>query len=371
MNNKISPRHRAARTATLVLTLLLAVLAWPGGDPAFAAFSRGQVAAPAASIEAAPPAAPVASIEAAPPVVPRVNVAIQVGHWKENELPDALARLRGPTGTSGGGRTEVSVNLDIAQRVAAQLRAAGRTVEILPATVPTGYEADLFIALHADGNSSGVARGYKVSTRWTSAVAALAATLVDSLDSAYGSVTGLPHDSSITRAMRGYYAYSTYRGEAYRLGGTTPAAIIEMGFMSNAADRAVMFNRPNTVAAGIVAGIERYYGALGTARRLQAQADQQAAASATHRAAVALYDGVNIRSAQSSGARRVAVADFGQSFPVLDLSRSTRPPSGSFDPRRGTTLASGAGWYNVAVSSATSGYISRDVVVVQQSQPNR
>jgi hypothetical protein len=359
MKNKITPRRRALRLATLLVTLAVALLAWPAGGPAFAAHSRGA------------PGAPLESVVVSPPVVPRVNVAIQVGHWKENELPDVLARLRGSTGTSGGGRTEVSLNLDIAQRVAAQLRAEGRTVEILPATIPTGYEADLFVALHADGNSSGAARGYKVSTRWTSAVAALDATLVDSLDSAYGAVTGMPHDSSITRAMRGYYAYSTYRGESYRLGGTTPAAIIEMGFMSNAADRAVMFNRPNVVAAGIVAGIDRYYGSLATARRLQAQAEQQAAASETHRSAVALYDAVNIRSSQSSSARQVAVADFGQSYPVLDLSRSPRPANGTFDPRRGTTLASGAGWYNVAVSGSTSGYISRDVVVVQQSQPSR
>jgi len=359
MKSKISPRRRPTRLAALFLTLAVAVLAWPAGGPAFAAHSSGALGAP------------VESIAASPPVVPRVNVAIQVGHWKENELPDVLARLRGSTGTSGGGRTEVSLNLDIAQRVAALLRAEGRTVEILPATIPTGYEADLFIALHADGNSSGAARGYKVSTRWTSAVAALDASLVQSLDSAYGTVTGMPHDSSITRAMRGYYAYSTYRGESYRLGGTTPAAIIEMGFMSNAADRAVMFNRPNVVAAGIVAGVERYYGTLASARRLQTQAEQQAAASETNRSAVALYDAVNIRSSQSSSARKVTVANFGQSYPVLDLSRSTRPANGTFDPRRGTTLASGAGWYNVAVSSASSGYISRDVVVVQQSQSGR
>jgi hypothetical protein len=153
MNSKISRRRHAPRLATFLLVLAAAILAWPGGSPALAAFSNGKVAAP------------VEAIQAAPPLMPRVNVAIQVGHWKESELPDALARLRGSTGTSGGGRTEVSLNLDIAQRVAAQLRAAGRTVEILPATVPTGYEADLFVALHADGNSSGAARGYKVSTR--------------------------------------------------------------------------------------------------------------------------------------------------------------------------------------------------------------
>src|SRR5688572_24838429 len=69
---------------------------------------------------------------------PRVNVAIQAGHWKVNELPAPMSHLRGSTGTSGGGRTEAQLNLDIAQRVARLLRAEGLTVEILPATVPTG-----------------------------------------------------------------------------------------------------------------------------------------------------------------------------------------------------------------------------------------
>src|SRR5690242_9830588 len=180
------------RRITLSLLLLAAViaLAWPGAGVQAANTDQEWLAGSAAPA----PAAPAAPLAAPVPAAPHVNVAIQVGHWKIAELPDVLARLRGSTGTSGGGRTEVSLNLDIAQRVAGLLRAEGRTVEILPATIPTGYEADLFVALHADGNSSGAARGYKVSTRWTSAVAALDATLVDSLDSAYGAVTGMPHD---------------------------------------------------------------------------------------------------------------------------------------------------------------------------------
>lgn len=158
-------------------------------------------------------AAPVGDIpgatQAAPPPPPRnYKVGVQIGHYKNDELPDELSRLIGSVGTSGGGRTEVQLNLDVANRVARLLRAQGVLVDLLPATVPTGYSADAFIAIHADGNSSPTPRGYKISTRWRSEVAVQDATLVELLTAAYRAATGLPEDSNITRNMRGYYAYS-------------------------------------------------------------------------------------------------------------------------------------------------------------------
>lgn len=302
---------------------------------------------------------------------PRVNVAIQAGHWKAAELPEPLARLRTSTGANGGGRNEAQVTLDIAQRVATLLRAKGLTVEVLPATVPTGYKADLFISLHADGSASTAARGYKVSTRWRSEVAALDALLVQSVDTGYAKVTGMPQNGSITRAMRGYYAYSTYRGEEYRLGATTPAAILEMGFMSNAADRAVMFNKPDLVARGVVAGVDNYYAQRAEGMRLQAQAEKQATASPFGRSAVVLTNGVNIRDAASTGARKVDSGDFGESFPLLERS-NVRPANSSSSPgsspgSRGTQLASNSGWYKISTPASTAdAYITRDLVVVQE-----
>lgn len=216
------------------LALLLAfALALPVSSIAFAANAGVNILPSGASTQA-----------------PRVNVAIQAGHWKSNELPEPLARLCGSTGANGGGRTEAQVTLDIAQHVVSILRGRGLTAEVLPATVPTGYQADLFISLHADGNGSASARGYKVSTRWRSDVAAMDAMLVQSIDNGYRSITRMPSDPSVTRAMSGYYAYSTYRGEEYRLASTTPAAILEMGFMTNGSDRALMFNNPELVARG-------------------------------------------------------------------------------------------------------------------------
>lgn len=310
------------------------------------------------------PAGPAAAQSApAPGRAARVNVAIQAGHWKSAELPAALARLRGSTGASGGGRREWQVNLDIATRAARILRAEGLTVDILPATVPTGYQADLFIALHVDGNSSSAARGYKVSTRWRSNVAALDAALVTALTESYGAVTGLPEDPSVTRAMRGYYAYSTYRGQAYRLGGATPAAILEMGFMTSPADRALLFYQPERVAQGVVAGIHAFYRAFGEARGQQAGAARVAAAAPAKRGAVVLVDGANIRLAPDGPV--IGHATMGQSFGLVQAPQTR--PVGGFDPRQGTQLVSGSGWYKIVLPGrAAPAYLSRDVVVVQQ-----
>src|SRR5437868_11631498 len=67
------------------------------------------------------------------------KVGVQIGHYKNNELPQQLERLSGDTGAFGGGRSEVDLNFDVANRVAGLLRASGVQVDILPATVPTGY----------------------------------------------------------------------------------------------------------------------------------------------------------------------------------------------------------------------------------------
>lgn len=347
-----------SRASIAVVLLAVLTLVWPTVGTASASHTEW-------GIKAGLP--PTAAAPAAP--TPKVNVAIQAGHWKSNELPDALARLRTSTGAYGGGRNESQVTLDIAQRVASLLRSKGRTVEVLPATVPTGYEADLFVSLHADGNASSKPRGYKVSTRWRSDVAALDATLVQAIDDGYSKVTGMPQDPSVTRAMRGYYAYSTYRGEEYRLSDTTPAAILEMGFMSSPADRALMFNKPDVVARGVVAGIDNFYARRAEARRLQTSAERQAAASPYDRSIVILSDSVNIRSSASATSAKLASAEFGDSFMLMQPTGPRQAPAGSPppDPRHGTQLAIGSGWYKIGIGAgAGDAYINRDLVVVQQ-----
>ncbi|MEO6458549.1 MAG: N-acetylmuramoyl-L-alanine amidase [Chloroflexia bacterium] len=183
-----------------------------------------------------------------------LRVALQVGHYRNNELPPQLSSLSGHTGAAGGGRREVDLNQEVAGRIARLLRAHGVVVDILPATVPTGYTSDAFVALHADGNASISSRGFKISTRWQSEVAQQDGMLVQLLSDAYRSVTRLPEDHLVSRNMRGYYAYAPWRPN-YRVSNFTPGAIVEMGFMTNAADREVMFKQTDKVSAGIAAGI--------------------------------------------------------------------------------------------------------------------
>jgi hypothetical protein len=183
------------------------------------------------------------------------RVGIQVGHWKSNELPEELKRLRTSSGAFSAGYREADVNYDIAQRVAKLLESRGLSVEVLPATIPPGYDADAFVSIHADGSASGKSRGFKLATPWRTSRAAQH--LLDVMTAEYAAATGLPQDSAITSNMRGYYAFN-YRRHEHSVARTTPAVIVEMGFLTSAADRAVMIGRADVVAMGIANGIIRY-----------------------------------------------------------------------------------------------------------------
>lgn len=185
------------------------------------------------------------------------RVGIQAGHWKSAELPSELAGLRSSTGTSGGGVAEWELNLDIARRVAALLQADGIEVDILPATVPPGYSADAFVALHADGDVSGRLSGFKLARARRSVIPEIDDALLDDIVQEYQSATKLRIDPNITRNMTGYYAFSNRRF-VHAIAPDTPAVIVEMGFLTNASDRAILLRSPNTVSEGIAQGILRF-----------------------------------------------------------------------------------------------------------------
>lgn len=200
-------------------------------------------------------AASVCSASDGPP-----RVGLQAGHWRAGELPDELAAFRPSTGASAGGVNEVDVNLDIARRVAARLRQRGVLVDVLPATVLPGYEADAFISLHADGSPDSRVRGYKAATPYRESPESRR--LLEALVASYGSATRLPWDPNITRNMRGYYAFAN-RSREHAIDSSTPAVILEMGFISNPGDRALLTKRPELVARAIADGVLRYLRAEG------------------------------------------------------------------------------------------------------------
>lgn len=184
------------------------------------------------------------------------RVGIQVGHLRISELPDEQARLRNNTGTRWGGVAEVDVNLRIASLAARELRRAGVVVDLLPAAVPAGYEADAFVAVHADDGGGRRVSGWKVAAPRRSSEASRL--LAASLAHAYGRESGLAEDRyGVTFNMRGYYAFSwtRYRGA---ISPWTPAAIIETGYLTSAEDRGLIVDAPGRAARGIALGILAY-----------------------------------------------------------------------------------------------------------------
>jgi N-acetylmuramoyl-L-alanine amidase len=183
-------------------------------------------------------------------------------------MPTELAIFRKDLGTYGGGRNEPQVTLDISERVAALLEAKGIVVDILPATVPTGYTADAFVSLHADGAGSKDRRGFKIATRYISDIARQDAMLTELLIEQYAAATGMPLDYRVNPNMRDYYSIAPSQPH-YRVSNLTPAAVVEMAYMTNVEDRALLFDGTDIasgLAKGILAFLDAAYGSEITSR---------------------------------------------------------------------------------------------------------
>lgn len=143
--------------------------------------------------------------------------------------------------------TEAQVNAAVAEAAAAQLRAHGATVLILEEYDDrlAGLEADLLLSLHAD--SCIAASGYKAAGYLRSSNPQADAAILACIDTHYPAVTGLPHHpNTVTHDMTEYHAFR-------RIAPTTPAAILEMGFLGG--DQALLRDDPARVAQGVVESI--------------------------------------------------------------------------------------------------------------------
>lgn len=198
---------------------------------------------------------------ASPTVVPTVvpmlpkRVVIQAGHWQADKMPEQLSQFRSG-GTYYAGKAEWQVNLDIANRTASLLRGRGYAVRIVPATVPINCLADAFISIHADGDASTSARGFKVAyAHYVNNP--LNRRLLADVYIEYAAASGLPRSSNITRNMTGYYSF-TARRQPYSVAPSTPMLIIELAYLTNAADRQFLLTRPDSLALGVANGIDRF-----------------------------------------------------------------------------------------------------------------
>jgi len=184
------------------------------------------------------------------------RVGLQAGHWLTNQVPAELRGLGG--GAVGGGREEWQVNLDVAERTADLLEATGLQVDVLPTTVPEHYQANVFVALHADGDTTGQTRGFKVARPGFSSVPSFDDKLVDLIDQVYGAETELPRDDEhISLRMRYYYAFNSRR-YCHAVVPGVPQAIIEMAYLTNATDRQFLIGDSQKLAQALADSIQAF-----------------------------------------------------------------------------------------------------------------
>lgn len=165
------------------------------------------------------------------------RIGLVVGHWQSDSGAVCEDGLR-----------EVDINQDIARRVQRILTRFGYEVELLPEFAPAlpGYQADVLLSIHADSCLRG-RHGFKIARAEDSAIPEIEDRLVACLSSAYGRQTGLAFDAAtITGDMTAYHAF-------YEVAPSTPAAIIELGYMGG--DRFLLTYRPEVVARGLAAGL--------------------------------------------------------------------------------------------------------------------
>lgn len=182
-----------------------------------------------------------------------LRVGIQAGHWHAADAPDEQEGLRDNTGTSAAGFTEWETNLRIAEETKTLLEAEGVVVDLLPTTIPPDYWADAFISIHADGNTDSRVNGYKVAAARRDR-SGTADRLSGMVEASYGSSTNMIIDPSITRSMRGYYAFNWRRYE-HSIHPMTPGIIVETGFLTNSKDRTILVQHPRKAAEGIATGV--------------------------------------------------------------------------------------------------------------------
>jgi N-acetylmuramoyl-L-alanine amidase len=183
-------------------------------------------------------------------------VAVQPGHWKVEELPQEQAHRRTSTGAYHGSVREVDINRAVAKALIERIEEAGWSALLVPATVPPGLRADVFLSIHADGGD-GTERGWKLSPPWRPSAASLR--LAAAVRRSFSAESILTEDEDgITIGMRGYYGFS-YRRYHHAISPFTPAVLVELGFVSHPTDRRLMTSRPDFFADLIMRGLRNYF----------------------------------------------------------------------------------------------------------------
>ena len=185
-----------------------------------------------------------------------VRVGVQIGHENAAAHPEELANLRWNTGGHANGVDEVELNREVAEVLQARLEALGVQVDLLSATPPEGYYADLVLSLHADSVVDPTRRGYK-SAYFEPERNPLEPRLKRRVDEAYLALSGFEDDhENTTENMHSYYAFNTWRYR-HSVHPGTPALLVEMGYLSSDADMTFLED-PAQPAAALSEGVIRF-----------------------------------------------------------------------------------------------------------------
>lgn len=195
-----------------------------------------------------------------PPPLPdyschNLKVGLQAGHWNNQHPPAELSWLVGNTGSYGGGLMEWESNYRIASQAKQLIEQYGVQVDLLEAVVPPRYAADVFVSIHADGSDNNPdARGFKIAgpeQDWSGK----SRQLTNAIRNQYAQTTKMNEDSkNITRGMTEYYSFSPDRFE-HAIHPSTPATLLETGFLSNLGDQYFLVEHPEIPGEGLAKGI--------------------------------------------------------------------------------------------------------------------
>ena len=204
------------------------------------------------------------------------RIGLQVGHLDAAAMPAELSKLRTSTGATAGGLEEVDVNHAVVRALAARLRHDGFEVDVFDATVPPRYRADLVLAVHADASPDPHREGYK-SAHYLPLRNRRDPLLKLAIDRAMLAGTPLGDDDrNVSLDMLKYYAFNARRFR-HALARGTPALIVELGYLSNARDRAYL-ERPQRAAQALADGVVSYLHDVG---RIPADAPKRATGAGT------------------------------------------------------------------------------------------
>ena len=167
------------------------------------------------------------------------RIGLQIGHWQHDSgavCPDGVR--------------EVNINYAIGQKTADLLHGRGFTVDLLPSDMQSGYQADAFLAIHSDYCASNPsATGFKAARAADSTLPGIEDRFVAAIYQEYAAATGLPTNAAITNEMLYYYGF-------YRVTASTPAAIIELGYISN--DRGILLYGQDRAANGLANALQSF-----------------------------------------------------------------------------------------------------------------